>query len=177
MEKSAGNPVTTVSSCRHDDAHRVRGDPYDPVCCSDEIVWVQRRIDPIDPRFTAPVGRYRVLLPDYRTIPAPEDPAWHRAPEYQQSQFWRPWEKTSYVTQRNSRSEEWSTLRQMLPSRGYFKPSRLTKWGIEAGRPPSPTDEPQLRFPQIRSPMSKYEQMTHLYFSIRRPYKQRRPVF
>lgn len=161
MEKS--NNTVTGHPC--DDANRVGDDPYAPVCCSDEIVWVQRRIDSIDPRFTAPVGRYRVLLADPRTLPAPVDPAWHRAPEYQQSQFWRPWEKISYVTQRNSRSEEWSTLRQMLPSRGYFKPSRLTKWGIEVGRAPSPTDEPQLRFPQIRSPMSKYETIAHLYFS------------
>lgn len=126
---------------------------YAPICCSDEVVWARRRIDHIDPRFDAPVARYKVILPDYRKLPAPCG-AWIRPPEYQQSQFWRPDDQNTFVTQRNSRCEDWSTLRQMLPTRGYYKASVPPKWGIEAGRPPSPTDEPQTKFPQIRSTMS-----------------------
>lgn len=157
MNKSA----TEVSNCPHccqsakQDWSRTH-DPdamYAPICCSDEVVWVRRRINHIDPRFNAPVGRYKVILPNYRDLPAPCG-AWIRPPEYQQSQFWRPGDAITLVTQRNSRSEEWSTLRQMLPSRGYYKVSVPPKWGVEARRPPVLTDEPQTRFPQVRSAMS-----------------------
>ena len=149
--QSAKQATTSSSSSRTHDPDA----QYGPICCSDEVVWVQRRINLQDPRFNAPVGRYKVILPDYRKLPAPCG-AWIRTPEYQQSQFWRPEDQNTLVTQKNSRCEDWSTLRQMLPSRGYYKASVPPKWGIEAGRPPIPTDEPQTRFPQIRSTMSAF---------------------
>ena len=55
-----------------------------------------------------------------------------------------------------TRSEEWSTLRQILPSRGYLNRVASPRWGT--GPPHSNVDygkEAPSRFPHINSPMTR----------------------
>lgn len=123
-------------------------------------VWVTKRYIPTDLRVNAPVPRQKPLAPNLKDLPAPakhwvppRDPLLHMV--------YRSHEETQGASQPSTRCEEWSTLRQMLPSRG--RPSRIrpANWGTHYAPPPSMEGSIQRRFPHINSPMTRYVDDMH----------------
>lgn len=121
--------------------------------------WVLRRYNPSDLRSTAPVPRFKLqantiatdntrLSPPSHWVPQPEAPlrSFSRASEERRGGF---------SSSSSTRSEEWSTLRQMLPSRGWSLARRPPRWGADTTDAPSATETKQFRFPHTNSPMTK----------------------
>ncbi len=120
---------------------------------SNETVWVTKRYIPTDLRVNAPVPRHKLLAPDVKQLPRPAD---HWIPprlEPRTSSGKR--ESTIYSSQPSTRCEEWSTLRQMLPSAGRPMRIRPPNWGTGAAQPPMLNNDIQRRFPHINSPMTR----------------------
>jgi len=64
-------------------------------------------------------------------------------------------EKAMYVSQHHTRCEQWSTLREMLPSRGRAEPMKQPNWGTSSGVPPSLVGTRASRFPVYDSEMTR----------------------
>ncbi|XP_033095376.1 uncharacterized protein LOC117099953 [Anneissia japonica] len=127
---------------------------------SKETVWVNKRYIPTDLRSTAPVARHKLMTPDQ--LPQAEK---HWVPDGEQSlrSISRASEETCiYRSQPSTRSEQWSTLRQMLPSYGTPIRKGPPNWGTGMALPPVVTPKKQSRFPHINSPMTKYTDDMHL---------------
>ncbi|CAH1791022.1 unnamed protein product [Owenia fusiformis] len=126
----------------------------------EETVWVNKRYIPTDFRSTAPVPRYKIVAPNL----LPEPPRyWVPLGEASLKTFDRAGDEESiYPSQPSSRCEEWSTLRQMLPSRGRPYRHSPPNWGTGASAPPQWTGKNQGRFPHINSPMTRYTDDMHL---------------
>lgn len=120
-----------------------------------ELVWVDRWYPPADLHSSAPVQRYKFLAqprPTYlpkHWVPLSEAPlkSFSRASE----------EKQIQISDPASRSEEWSTLRQMLPSRGHcqYTHKKTPRWGMTASLPPPWSSTKTKRYPHINSPMTR----------------------
>lgn len=92
------------------------------------LAWVNISSNHIDPRHTKPTQAKKFvknpipasMVPSY-WVPVPETPLkfFSRAAE----------EERLYASFPATRCEEWSSLRQMLPSKGYHKGSQPPKWG------------------------------------------------
>ena len=128
-----------------------------PTNSSDQsLVWVTKRYIPTDLRVLAPVPRHKPLSADAKDLPFPDK---HWIPQSRitssRGHYRDRVEEQIYASSPSSRCEEWSTLRQMLPSRG--RPSRVypDNWGTGLAPPPSPTNERQTNFPHINSPMTR----------------------
>ena len=118
-----------------------------------ELKWVNRWYNPRDLRDTAPVQCRK--FPS-RCTPSPVPTHWISQPEPSLRTFDRSSEeKTMYSSSPSTRCESWSTLRQMLPSRGCPVRHPPPKWGTDNADPPHWTDKRQKRFPHINSPMTK----------------------
>ena len=120
-----------------------------------EVVWVNRWYTPKDLRSSAPVQRHKFLtqpqpvlskLPSH-WVPLSEAPltSFSRASE----------EQHVYSTAPSSRCEQWSTLRQMLPSKGHCGHSLPPKWGTDSSPSSRWSRHRPKRFPHINSPMTK----------------------
>ncbi len=122
-----------------------------------EQVWVNRWYTPKDLRSTAPVQRHKFLaqpqtasgsLPTY-WVPLAEAPlkSFSRASE----------EKRIQTSDPASRCEQWSTLRQMLPSRGHceYWHKKTSKWGSGSSLAPAWSSTKPKRYPHINSSMTK----------------------
>lgn len=122
-----------------------------------QLVWVNRWYTPDDLRTIAPVQRHKFLaqpvpslssLPDH-WVPPSEAPlkVFSRAAE----------EEGVYASSApSSRCEQWSTLRQMLPSNGHCIQHIPPKWGTGFATPPSRSQRTPKQLPHINSPMTKY---------------------
>ena len=123
-----------------------------------DVVWVNKRHDPTDLRSNAPVPKSKFiceppqsslgnnLVPEY----------WRRETQPALKTFSRHLEEAKwYPSSQATRCEEWSTLRQMFPSKGVPNRGICPRWGT--GMPVSPVFHPQLekRFPHINSPMTR----------------------
>ena len=88
-------------------------------------------------------------------VPLSEAPlkSFSRAPE----------EKHIHESAPSSRCEQWSTLRQMLPSKGHCVRHQPPKWGTGLSTEPKWSVKKQKRFPHINSPMTKYGIVDHLF--------------
>lgn len=64
-------------------------------------------------------------------------------------------ENQIFVSATSTRSEEWSTLRQILPSIGRPQRQRPPNWGTGLARPPHMTEIKQSRFHHVNSPMTR----------------------
>ena len=64
-------------------------------------------------------------------------------------------EKEIHISAPSSRCEQWSTLRQMLPSKGHSWHTLAPKWGTSHLRPPTWSAKRPRRFPHINSEMTK----------------------
>lgn len=132
-----------------------------------ETVWVTKRYTPTDLRVSAPVPRHKPIAADVKTLPVPES---HWLTPREPS----PWAYTReidslkgassfrYSSHPSTRSEEWSTLRQMLPSSGSPSRHRPPNWGTGYAPPPSMESRCQNKFPHVNSPMTRYVDDMHL---------------
>lgn len=120
-----------------------------------ELVWANRWYTPEDLRSSTPVQRHKFLsqpLPDLSSLPS----HWVPLCEAPLKSFSRASEeKHVYASAPSTRSEEWSTLRQMLPSRGHCVRHQPPKWGTGAATPPAWSRKSLRRLPHINSPMTK----------------------
>jgi len=124
-------------------------------------VWVTKRYIPTDLRVTAPVPRHKLTAPNVKDLPTP--PAhWIPPREVSLGNHTRKREETIYRSQPSTRCEEWSTLREMLPSCGRPIPCQPPNWGAGHAKPPANTSELQCRFPHLNSPMTRYVDDMHL---------------
>ena len=120
-----------------------------------DTVWVIKRYKPTDLRVTAPVPRHKLMAPAAKDLPAP-DQHWVPPTEASPKTFSREREERMvYRSTPSTRCEEWSTLRQMFPSRG--RPQRISppNWGTGFAEPPQNTSGIQRSFPHINSPMTR----------------------
>ena len=121
---------------------------------SNETVWVNKRYIPTDLRSTAPVSRYKFIMSNklpyvaHHWVPPVEPPTtiYDRGHE----------ERHIYASQPSDRCQEWSTLRQMLPSRGRAVGWSPPNWGTGAADGPPMTPQKAARFQHINSPMTRY---------------------
>ncbi|KAK2191176.1 hypothetical protein NP493_57g01069 [Ridgeia piscesae] len=121
-----------------------------------DVLWVQKRYTPNDLRFDAPVPRYKMVLPDGRTL-QPPPMHWMKPLRANLRHYWRDRESPAiYTSQLQTRSEEWSTLRELLPSRGRAHVDlQHPRWGTGAAHPPQMTSEIRRQFPNTWSPMTR----------------------
>lgn len=117
-----------------------------------ETVWVTKRYVPTDLRLTAPVPRHKLLAP--RRLPIPER-HWIPAGDPPLRSFERSASAFIYRSHPSTRCEEYSTLRQMLPSYGSVGRLNPPNWGTSLSLPPLIEDRPQKRFPLVNSPMTR----------------------
>ena len=120
-----------------------------------ELVWANRRYTPDDLRSSTPVQRHKFLstaLSDLSSLPS----HWVPLSEAPLKSFSRASEeKEIHTSAPSSRCEEWSTLRQMLPSNGHSLRHRPPKWGTGLSTPPCWSARKPKHFPHINSPMTK----------------------
>ena len=69
---------------------------------------------------------------------------WYREPE-----------EAIFVSQHHTRCEQWSTLREMLPSRGRAEPEKQPNWGTGRAVAPSLVGSRASRFPVYDSEMTR----------------------
>lgn len=121
-----------------------------------QLVWANRWYTPEDLRAIAPVQRHKFLAqpqPCLSSLP----PHWVPLSEAPLKSFSRATEETKvYASAPSSRCEQWSTLRQMLPSKGHCVRHTPPKWGTGFATPPSWSRRTPRRSPHINSPMTKY---------------------
>ena len=117
-------------------------------------VWVTKRYIPLDLRVTAPVPKHKPVVPDAEQLPAPPSHWVPRQLETPGSAHIRERDRVC-PSMPSTRCEDWSTLRQMLPSRGRPHSMVPPNWGTGLGNPPSMSAQFQDRFPHINSPMTR----------------------
>lgn len=118
-----------------------------------DTVWVTKRYSPTDQRVQVPVPRYKLLrsaiLPPVEKdwVPPSNPPlrSFHRT----QSKIYAPFPST--------RCEDFSTLRQMLPSSGSVHKERPPNWGTGHvyAHLPIVSERAPTRFPRVNSPMTR----------------------
>lgn len=120
-----------------------------------ELVWVNHWYTPEDLRSSAPAQRHKFLAQpqlNLSTLPT----HWTRQNEAPLRLFSRSHEERRIQSSHpSSRCEEWSTLRQMLPSKGHCNRHLPPKWGTGTSTPPTWEQKVPKRFPVINSPMTK----------------------
>lgn len=120
-----------------------------------QLVWANRWYNPDDLRATTPVQRHKFLAqtsPLLSTVPN----HWVSPAEAPLKSFSRAEEETGvFASAPSSRCEQWSTLRQMFPSRGHCIRHGPPKWGTGFTAPPSWSHKHLKRLPHINSPMTK----------------------
>ena len=147
--------------CREPEERRRQAAAFVPHC-SQEVVWVRKRLNPkIDPRFDVPATRFKVVVPDHRMVPGPPtDSAWIPPLDVPAGLYGaRPVaeETAHYESQQNTRCEQLTTLRQMLPSRGIPNSVRPPKWTVNPSEPPAMVGHRQTHFPFLHCQMTAYE--------------------
>lgn len=150
---SVGNPLgkrTFAGYSRHFWSAQIPRDRHN------ELVWAKTRYTPEDLRSSAPVQRHKFLgqpLPELSSLPS----HWVPLSEAPLKSFSRAAEeKHIHVSAPSSRCEEWSTLRQMLPSKGHCKQhNHYPRWGTGSSAPPTWSTRKLKCFPHINSPMTK----------------------
>ncbi|CAL1533885.1 unnamed protein product [Lymnaea stagnalis] len=121
-----------------------------------EMVWVTQRYNPLDERVRAPVPRHKLFVP--RTTPLPES-----------ERYWIPKSTTSpttfgnahrsnfmFVSHPATRCEDYSTLRQMLPTYSNIVRVDQAKWGVSGSMTERQTARMPLRFPHVNGCFTKF---------------------
>lgn len=117
-----------------------------------ETVWVTKRYIPTDLRSTAPVPRHKLLAP--RSLPMAER-HWIPTSDPPLRSFERSVSALFYRSHQSTRCEDYSTLRQMLPSAGSVSRLNPPNWGTSLSLPPIIVDKPTKRSPLVNSPMTR----------------------
>ncbi|KAK6181231.1 hypothetical protein SNE40_009131 [Patella caerulea] len=123
----------------------------------DVVTWVTKRYIPTDLRLSAPVPRHKIITTH---LPQIED-HWIIVNDPPLRCFERRDDRI-YSSHPSSRSQEWSTLRQTLPSRGTMNKPNPPCWGTGHGTPSTTADKHPKRFPIVNSPMTRYVDAMHL---------------
>ena len=131
------------------------------------VVWVNKRYIPIELRSTAPVPRHKFLNNSGQTRQGSSDEKEWMKPIIDSSVtcYKRgPQEYAFHKASPASQCQEWSTLRQMLPSKGAPFRQSPPQWGTNPPDPPTSirTRERRTRFPIINSPMTSYADAMHV---------------
>ena len=131
-----------------------------------QLTWTNRRYTPADLRSTMPVQAHKFIG---HTRPSSVQQCWVprcEPPPQTYSAHPRPGTSGALAVEGRlmcpsspaTRSEEWSTLRQMLPSRGHYLKQKPEKWGTSGALAlPNVSQSRPYYFPKINSPMTKYE--------------------
>ncbi|KXJ24796.1 uncharacterized protein LOC110247274 [Exaiptasia diaphana] len=128
-----------------------------------EVVWVNRRYNPLDLRSSAPVPRSKFLMESEKTSENNIPLQWKKEVEPSLKTFSRHMEEPHwYPSTQASRCEEWSTLRQILPSRGIRDRVIAPRWGTNILPNASFQPKKENRFPHINSPMTRFVDDMHL---------------
>lgn len=119
------------------------------------VSWVLKRFNPADERDLAPVPRHKILTP--LQLPRPRS-FWVAGRTPRPHSFDRSSEEQPHVFRSaiSTRCEDWSTLREMLPSRGRAVRSKPPEWEARSHVAPFMTTTSQSRFPHINSEMTSY---------------------
>ena len=117
-----------------------------------ETVWVTKRYIPTDLRLTAPVPRHKLLAP--RGLP-PAETHWVPNRDPPLRSFERSLSAVIYPSHPSTRCEDYSTLRQMLPSAGSSFRLNPPNWGTGSSLPPLISARPRRRHPLVNSPMTR----------------------
>ncbi|KAI6660318.1 hypothetical protein LOD99_13907 [Oopsacas minuta] len=120
-----------------------------------EVIWKNRRYNPNDLRVDTPV----VSSPP-KTVPPGIDKVletWvkSRAPSVRDVCRGEK-ETNSFLSQPATRDENWSSLREMTPSRGRPFRHRPPSWGVSADVPPEMVPENYERYPRVLSAMTRH---------------------
>ena len=118
----------------------------------DKVVWIHKRHCPDDPRSVFPVRRQK---PQKHECPSPRPlpEYWLQQPEPQIGTFSRSAEETlHYRSCQGTRCEEWSSIREMLPSSRGFPLRHLQQhWGTIESVPPHYTSRRLAKFPHFNN--------------------------
>jgi len=130
---------------------------------SNEVVWVNKRYVPIELRSTAPVPRHKLL--NNKNITSESIATWRRPiiepPIHSYKR--QPNESLFQHSSPAYQCQEWSTLRQMLGSRGVVVKKSPPLWGTNQAEPNTFDDGRRCsRFPVINSPMTSYVDAMHV---------------
>ncbi len=129
-----------------------------------QLTWTNRRYTPTDLRNTMPVQAHKFI--GHSMPPSSMQQCW--VPRFEpnpQTYSANPRPGTSGPPAEGhlmcpsspaTRSEEWSTLRQMLPSKGHYLKQKPEKWGTSGELAlPTVSQHSPGHFPKINSPMTK----------------------
>ena len=131
------------------------------------VVWVNKRYIPNELRSTAPVPRHKFLNNPTTKRRHGNKVEWMKpiidSPVscYKRGENEYTFHKASPAKQ----CQEWSTLRQMLPSKGTASIKSPPQWGINSPDPPSTSfgvKRHRGRFPIINSSMTSYADAMHV---------------
>lgn len=120
-----------------------------------KLTWVNRWYTPTDLRPTIPAQAHKFVGSSRPPCSVP--PCWVLRPEAPPKRLSRIAEGERLTpSSQATRSEEWSTLRQMLPSSGHPIKNKPEKWGTsgELALPTISQTRPQ-NYPKINSTMTK----------------------
>jgi len=123
-----------------------------------ETVWVTKRYNPQDLRVLAPVPRHKFVV---GSLPTPTEKHWVPVTDPPLRSFERQNSGVIFASYQSSRSEDWSTLRQMLPTDGLAHKVRPPSWGTGQGPPPVMLTRERTRLPKVNSPMTRYADEMH----------------
>lgn len=120
------------------------------------LTWVNRRYTPADPRSIGPAPTHKLQAGS--VSPSSIQTYWVTRPEpTPQSYSRREGFGGACPSSPATRSEEWSTLRQMLPSKGHYVRQRPQRWGTseDLALPDVSHTRPN-QYPKIYSVMTRY---------------------
>ena len=130
-----------------------------------KLTWTTRRYTPTDLRSTMPVQAHKFIGPTrpwssiqrcWVTRPEPSPQTYSAQPRPGTSRTAAAEGHLMCPSSPATRSEEWSTLRQMLPSKGQYMKQRPHKWGTSGDLAlPNITNTRPTHFPKYNSPMTK----------------------
>merc|ERR1711963_103219 len=122
-----------------------------------ETVWVTKRYNPQDLRVLAPVPRHKLVVDK---LPTPTEKHWVPVTDPPLRSFERQ-NSGVFASYPSTRSEDWSTLRQMLPTSGCPHKVKPPNWGTGQGPPPFMLTRERTRLPKVNSPMTRYADDMH----------------
>lgn len=129
---------------------------------NNEVIWVHKRYDPQDLRSNAPVQRSKFLC-NTAEVDGTVPEHWRRETQPALKTFSRHLEEEKwYSSSPATRCEEWSTLRQILPSKGVPSRTACPRWGTGATKASEFQFRNKKHFPHINSPMTRYVDDMHL---------------
>ncbi|KAK7103650.1 uncharacterized protein [Littorina saxatilis] len=123
-----------------------------------QTVWVTKRYNPQDLRVLAPVPRHKLVV---SKMPTPAEQHWVPVTDPPLRSFEHGRSHLIFASYPSSRSEDWSTLRQMLPTSGCPFKVRPPSWGTGQGPPPMQFERAPTRLPKVNSPMTRYADDMH----------------